>query len=156
VLSGGNHERVVLHHHHGVGARRQLAEDRDQPLGVARVEACGGLVEHVERVGEVRAERVRELDALGLAARERAREPVEREVAQVHAEQEAEPRFQLHERRAGDRPFGLAELEPARKPAAEATLRAQTWAMLSPPSVTRSASGRSRAPPQPVHGRGTW
>jgi hypothetical protein len=46
------------------------------------MQADGRLVEHVERVGQVRAERVRQRDALRLAAGQRARLPVQREVAE--------------------------------------------------------------------------
>ncbi len=111
VLRRADHQRVVLHHHHRVGPRRQLLEDRDQPLGVARVETRRGLVEHVERVRQVGAERVGQLDPLGLASRERSRQPVQREVAEVHAQQEAEPRLQLDQCRPGDGAVRLAEAE---------------------------------------------
>ena len=102
----------MLHHHQRVGTRGELAQDLDQPLGVARMQPGGGLIEHVERVGQVGAERVGQLDPLCLAARERAREPVERQVAEVHAQQEPQPRLQFAERRAGDDALRLAELKP--------------------------------------------
>jgi hypothetical protein len=88
VVGGAHQHRLVLDHHQRVPARRQLAEDLDQPVSVARMEADGRLVEHVQRVGEVRAQRVRQLDALRLAARQSAGRAVEREVAEVDALEE--------------------------------------------------------------------
>ena len=54
---------------------------RHQALGVARVQADRRLVEDVERVHERRADGGGQVDALELAARERARLAVERQVA---------------------------------------------------------------------------
>ncbi len=72
----------------------------------------GGLVEHVERLGEVRAERVRQLDALRLASRQRAGEPVERQVAEIDALEEAEPSRQFVQHRLRDDALGGREVEP--------------------------------------------
>ena len=65
----------------GVAGVAEAAQDADEAVDVARVEADGGLVEHEQRADEVRAERGRERDALRLAAGERARGAVERQVA---------------------------------------------------------------------------
>ena len=74
---------VVLDDDHGVAEVAQPAEQREQPVGVARVEPDGRLVEHVERVDQARAQGVGERDALGLAARERARLAIEGEVPEA-------------------------------------------------------------------------
>jgi hypothetical protein len=60
------------------------------PLDVMRVEAGGGLVEDVGDVGERGAEVADHLGALCLAARQRARRPVEREVAQLDLHERVE------------------------------------------------------------------
>ena len=112
VVRRAHDQRLVLDHDQRVPARGQVGEDRDQLARVARVETDGGLVEHVEGVGEVRAQRVRELDPLRLAARERAGQPVERQVAEVDALEETEPRSELGEHRPRDLALGRAELEP--------------------------------------------
>ena len=44
----------------------------------------------------------------------------------------------------------------AMKRAASAMVMALSSAMVRPPSRTRSASGRSRAPPQALHGNAVW
>jgi hypothetical protein len=63
--------------------------------GVARVQPDRGLVEHVERADELRAELVGEVDALGLAARERARLAAQGQVAEPDALEEGELGAQL-------------------------------------------------------------
>ena len=81
---GGEHDlRVVLDDHQRVAGVAQLLHDVDHAAHVARVQADRRLVEHEQRVDERGAERGREVDPLHLAARERARLAVEREVAQA-------------------------------------------------------------------------
>ena len=75
-------------------SRRSSAE---QAVGVARVQADRRLVQHVERVHQPGAERVGERDPLGLAAGERAGLPVERQIAEPHVAEEAEPGVELVE-----------------------------------------------------------
>ena len=82
---------VVLDDDDGVAGVAEAAEQRQQPVGVARVQADRRLVEHVERVHQPGAERVGERDPLGLAAGQRARLAVEREVAEPDVAQEPEP-----------------------------------------------------------------
>ena len=83
-LVGGAHDGgFVLDDDDGVPEVAQALEDGDEARGVARVQAHARLVEDVERVDEARAEAGGEVHALGLAAGERARGAVEREVAQA-------------------------------------------------------------------------
>ena len=79
--------QVVLDDDDRVAEVAQAAQQAEQPVGVARVQADRRFVEHVERVHQPRAEGVRERDALGLAARERAGLPVEREIAEADVPQ---------------------------------------------------------------------
>ena len=87
-------------------------EHRDEPLVVGRVEPDRRLVENVERVDEIRAEGVREIDALRLPSRERARETVEREVAEADVDHEPQARRELREDIPRDAPFLLGERRP--------------------------------------------
>ena len=88
---------VVLDHDHRVAAVAQPAQEGEQPVGVARVQADRRLVEHVERVDQPRAERVGERDALRFAAGEGAGLAVEREIAEADVAEEAEPGVELVE-----------------------------------------------------------
>ena len=74
--------RLVLDDQHGVALVAQLQQRVVHPRDVVRVQPDRRLVEHVGHVGERRPELADHLGALRLAARQRARRPVEREVAQ--------------------------------------------------------------------------
>ena len=116
VGRGAHQHRFVLDHDQGVAPSGQLVEDLHQPVRVARVKPHRGLVQHVERVGQARAQGVGELDALGLAAGQGASQPVEREVAEVDALEEPQPGLELGQDRTGDLPLALRELEAAHEP----------------------------------------
>ena len=109
---GGAHElRVVLDHHQRVARRAQAPQHAHQARGVARVEADRGLVEHEERVDQRGAERRGEVDALHLAAGERARLAVEREVAEPDLVEVAQARADLAEQELGRLVEGRGERE---------------------------------------------
>ena len=76
----------------GVAGVAEAAQDADEAVDVARVQADGRFVEDEQRADEVRAERGRERDALRLAAGERARGAVEREVARARLLEAAQAR----------------------------------------------------------------
>src|SRR5207249_6946270 len=95
VVGGADEGGVVLDHHDRVAEVAQAVEDARQALRVAGVEADRGLVEHVERVDERGADGGGEIDALELAARERARLPVEGQVLEPYLDQVAEPAADL-------------------------------------------------------------
>jgi hypothetical protein len=78
VIGSSNQSPVVLDHEDCVPACGEVAEQREQALAVLRVQADGWLIQYVERAGQARAERGGEMDALGLAARERAGLSIER------------------------------------------------------------------------------
>ena len=69
---------VVLDDHQRVAMLRELGQRIEQHLVVARMQADGGLVEHVTHALQVGAELRREPDALRFAARERGRRAIER------------------------------------------------------------------------------
>src|ERR687890_136914 len=74
--------RLVLDDQHGVALVAQLQQQVVHPLDVMRVQPDRRLVEDVGDVGERGPEVADHLGALRLAAGQRARRPVEREVAQ--------------------------------------------------------------------------
>ena len=80
----------MLDDHHRVARGGELAAELGQARGVARVEPDGGLVEHVERAGELRPELVGQVDALRFAAREGAGLPREGEITEADPQQEGE------------------------------------------------------------------
>ena len=111
LVGHANHVGVVLDDQHGVALVAQLLEDRDEPLVVARMQADRRLVEHIQRVHERRAERRREIDPLRLAARERRRQPIEREVVEADVGEEAEAPPDLAQDLVGDDGVFLRELQ---------------------------------------------
>ena len=117
VVGGGDEGRVVLDHHHRVARVGQPAQDADELLRVARVQAHRRLVEDVERARERAAERGGEGHALGLAAREGPRLAPEGQVAEAHVHEEAQPPAHLVQELLG------GGVLPGHAPLAEDALR---------------------------------
>ena len=103
--------QVVLDDDDRVAGVAEAAQQREQAVGVARVEADGRLVEHVQRVHQPRAEGVGERDALGLAAGQGAGLAVEREIAEADVAEKAEPGVELRDDEVGDLALPGRELE---------------------------------------------
>ena len=99
---------VMLHHHQRVALVAQLMQGVEQDAVVARVQADGGLVQHVAHALQVAAQLRRQADALRLTARESGRGAVQREVAQAHLLQELQAAADFGDHIAGD-----AHLAPA-------------------------------------------
>jgi len=97
---------VVLHHHQGVAALAELVQGIEQQGVVTRVQADGGFVQHVAHALQVAAQLRGQADALGFAAAEGGRAPVEGEVAQAHVFQKAQAVFDFGQQVAGN--VGLA------------------------------------------------
>ena len=83
VLGAADGVFVVLHHDQRVAFGRELVQRVQQDVVVARMQADGGFVEHVAHALQVAAQLGGQADALGFAAAERGRAPVQREVAQA-------------------------------------------------------------------------
>ena len=83
VVGRPDHGLVVLDDDDRVAGGGERADDADEAVDVARVQADAGLVEHEQRVDQRRAEAGGEIDALNLAAAQRARGAVQREVAEA-------------------------------------------------------------------------
>ena len=114
VVRRAHHVGIVLHHHDRVAQFAQFFQDADQPAGVAAVQSDGRLVQHVAGAHQPRAQTRGELDALRLAARERGRQPVEREIVQPDVVQELQPLPDLDQDLVGDRRLLRASV-PARR-----------------------------------------
>ena len=99
---------VVLHHHQRIAHLAELVQGVEQDGVVARMQADGGLVEHVANALQVAAELGGEADALRLAAAERGRAAVQREVVETHFFEESQAAFDFGQQVARDVGFALA------------------------------------------------
>ena len=136
---------------------RSCVERVEQPVVVARVQADRRLVEDVEHADQAAADLAGQANALRLAAGERRRGAVEREVVEADVVQEAEPAADFLEHFGGDQLLVAFELQlgeelgrvghrPARTlraatAAAGRRTRAGAWS-----TVTARACGLSRSP----------
>ncbi len=103
VVGDRDRLRLVLDHQHGVALVAQLQQQAVHPLDVVRVQPDRRLVEDVGHVGERGAEVADHLGALRLAARQRARRAVEREVAEPDLDERVERPLQRREQRRDGR-----------------------------------------------------
>ena len=83
VVGDGDRLRLMLHDEHRVALVPQPQQQVVHALHVMGMQTGGGLVKDVGDVGERGAEVTDHLGALGLTTRQRARRPVQREVAQA-------------------------------------------------------------------------
>src|SRR5207237_1892020 len=101
-LVGFQHDlRIVLHHDEGIARVAQPLHHVDDAAHVARMQAYGWFVQYKQRIDQRGAERRGEVDALDLAARERARLAVEREVTEAHLPQKIQARADLAQEQLG-------------------------------------------------------
>ena len=100
----GLHDRVlvVLDHDQRVAEVLEPDERLDQPVVVPLVQPDAGLVEDVEHAHQTGTDLGGEPDPLRLAAGQRRRRSVEREVVETHVEQEPQPLLDLLEHALGD------------------------------------------------------
>ncbi len=111
VVGGAHRALVVLDDDHGVAEVAKTLQRRDQLRVVALVEPDRGLVEDVEHADEAGADLRRKPDPLRLAARERRRRALQRQVADPDRDQERQPLLDLAHDEVGDRPLGLGQLD---------------------------------------------
>ena len=151
----GDRDRLgVLDDQHGVALVAQPPQQVVHPLNVVRVQPDGGLVEDVRGVGERRPEMPDHLGALCLAARQRPRRPVEREVAQPDLHERVEGLLQRGEQRRHRRlveaadPLGqVADLHRAGVGDVDALIREARAASLSrlPPQSGQAVKVTARS-----------
>ena len=101
-VGGADHVQVVLDDEDGVAQVAQAAQDAQQPLGVARVQADGRFVENVEHPRQPGADQRRQPQPLRLAGRERRRGPRHRQIADADLQQAAQASVQVFQQRRGD------------------------------------------------------
>jgi hypothetical protein len=150
-VGGGDGVLVVLDDDEGVAEVAQPHQGLDEPVVVALVQADRGLVEDVEHAHQAGPDLGRQADALGLAAGQRARRAIERQVVESHVDEEAQPGGDLLETRSAicrSRSVRVrVSEESAHSPMGRHDLRD-----VRPPTVTASDSGLRRAPPHTGHG----
>ena len=115
---------VVLDDDDGVAEVAQPLHRRDEARVVALVQADRRLVEDVEHAHEPGADLRREPDALRLAAGERRRAALEREVVEPHVDEEAQPLEDLLDDAPRDGLVALGQLERPRRTRASPSPRA--------------------------------
>ena len=91
AVGGKHHGRVMLDHDQRVARVAQTLHGFGDAQHVARVQAYAGLVQHEQRVDQRGAQRRRQVDALDLAAAERAALAVQRQIADADIGQVFEP-----------------------------------------------------------------
>ena len=152
VVGDGNHLRFVFHHEHRVAFIAQAQQEGVHPLDVVGVQAGGGFVEHVGDVGEGGAQVSDHLGALGLAAGQRPRGAIQRQVPQadLHERVQRHPqRLQQGSHTRGIQrahPLGkIADLHRARIGDADAIhLRAACGLVEPGPAAIRAGGERDR------------
>ena len=102
VVGAANGFFVVLDDEHGVAKVAQLFERGNQAVVVARVQADGWLVQHVEHAAQLRADLRGQANALRLAAGKRGGGAIQAEVAEADGQQKIQARGNFGERAAGD------------------------------------------------------
>ena len=102
VVGAANRFFVMLDDEHGVAQVAQGFQSAEQAAIVARVQADGRLVKHIEHAAQARADLRREADALRFAAGKRGGGTVESEIAEPHVEKKIEALGDFGERAAGD------------------------------------------------------
>jgi len=91
VVCRANRLLVMLDDEDGIAEIAEAPERGEEARVVALVEPDARLVEDVQHADEARPDLRGEPDALRLAAGERLRAPVHREVVETHVDEEAEP-----------------------------------------------------------------
>ena len=93
---------VVLHHQHRVAHVAQVGERIEQAVVIARVQADGRLVEHIEHAAQLRADLRGQADALRFAAGKRGGGAVEAQVIQADGGEKFQAAADLIDHAAGD------------------------------------------------------
>ena len=82
---------IVLNHYQRIAGISESLHHADDARHITRVQADGRLVENEQGVGQGRAQRGGEVDALHFATGQRARLSIERQIAQADITQIAQP-----------------------------------------------------------------
>ena len=107
VVGRPDQHRVVFDDDDGVATIPELEQRRDERFHLGGMEPARRLVQEQGEGGQATAQQAGQLDALGLAGRQRRRDTVEVQVAQPDLDQEVQP---VEDRRAAGRlqaPFSI-------------------------------------------------
>ena len=131
-----HHDLVMLDHEQRVALVPERLERADEPFVVARVQADGRFVEHVEHAGEIGPELRGEADPLGLAAGEGLRRALKGQIAESDVIEEPQALLDLRDDVPRDGPPARIEGKPVQageqaRRAAAAAARAARAAGLS-------------------------
>ena len=110
VVRAANGLLVMLHHQHRVAQVAELLERGEQAAVVPRVQADGGLVQHIEHAAQLRADLRGQADALRFPAGKRGRGTVQAQVAEPHGQQEVQPLANFLQHALRDFPLAGSEL----------------------------------------------
>ena len=94
---------------------RKLRQRFEQPFVIARMQADGRLVQHVQHAAQLRADLRRQPDALRFAARKRGGRALQAQVVQAHGREELQPPPDLVQHAAGDLRLAVVELPVAHR-----------------------------------------
>ena len=146
-VGGADGVLVVLDHDQRVAQVAQPQQRLEQPVVVPLVQPDGRLVQHVQHADQPGADLGGQPDPLRLAAGQRRRGAVQRQVVQADVEQEAQPGVDLLEdpRRRSACP-GRTARAPSSSLASSPIGSAQKSAIDRPSTVTASDTGLSRVP----------
>ena len=95
MIGSGDDVPVMFDDDHRVALVGELPQNGHQPLGITRVQSNRGLIQDIQRVRQPGTQLVRQVDALGFAARKRAGETGDGKIVQSHMAQETQPRLEL-------------------------------------------------------------
>ena len=115
---------LVLHHEDGVALRLEAVERAEQRLGVARMQACRRLVEHVDHAEQIAVHLGAEAEALELAGAEGGSAALEGEIAQAEIQEHLQAGHDVTRDATCDQ-FFLRMFLPTLRPCAPASLRPQ-------------------------------
>ena len=96
---------IMLDHQNRVTQVAQIVQYFDQEMRIPAVQSDGWLIQHVKRSHQARAQRSGQLNALGFAARQRGRQPVERQILQPYFIQEPQALADLQQQPVGNACF---------------------------------------------------
>ena len=147
VIGGQDRVRIVLHHQQRVAQIAQALQNFNQAVRVARMQADGRLIQHVQRAHQMRAQRRGQLDALRFAAGKRGGQPVERQIIEAHFVEETQALLDFFQNFFGDRGFARRSAASVLKNGrASFTVIWQTSVIERPAILTARASARRRVP----------
>ena len=97
VVGGADDFFVVLYDDYRVAQLLELAQDADELVRVAAMEADAGFVQYVEATYEAAAQRGGQVDALAFAAGQGVAQTVQCQIAQAHVDEESDAAVYLRQ-----------------------------------------------------------